>query len=282
MDSNAPACKRSPSANSTLIAEQFSLNIGPAFPSSTTSDNSPRKLWPTPQARMPGGGVDSPKVQNLLTGNRHSFYLTHAVTAEEHQPGIITGSTSSAEASPAKTSASPAKVLVLQAKGVGYGANTTDSFANFDPATSSWRTSQRCLVEGWQQFSETWPRSGMTRNGTAYRLPTLAPLTGVTESGLLPTPTAGDAKASGSRNTPTSQAHPVVSLCDAVRGDRGTGRQQFATPDANCWKGGAENQRKGQLNGSLNPTWVEWLMGFPLGWTALKHWATRLSRKSSK
>ena len=23
------------------------------------------------------------------------------------------------------------------------------------------------------------------------------------------------------------------------------------------------------VGGSLNPTWVEWLMGFPLGWTAL-------------
>jgi hypothetical protein len=23
-------------------------------------------------------------------------------------------------------------------------------------------------------------------------------------------------------------------------------------------------------SGSLNPTWVEWLMGFPLGWTDLK------------
>jgi len=22
--------------------------------------------------------------------------------------------------------------------------------------------------------------------------------------------------------------------------------------------------------GALNPTWVEWLMGFPLGWTDLK------------
>jgi hypothetical protein len=32
--------------------------------------------------------------------------------------------------------------------------------------------------------------------------------------------------------------------------------------------------------GQLNPTWVEWLMGFPLGWTVLKHWVTRSSRKS--
>jgi DNA (cytosine-5)-methyltransferase 1 len=34
--------------------------------------------------------------------------------------------------------------------------------------------------------------------------------------------------------------------------------------------------------GSLNPTWVEWLMGFPLGWTALDPLATRSSRKSRK
>ena len=25
-----------------------------------------------------------------------------------------------------------------------------------------------------------------------------------------------------------------------------------------------------QVGGALNPTWVEWLMGWPLGWTALK------------
>jgi hypothetical protein len=35
-----------------------------------------------------------------------------------------------------------------------------------------------------------------------------------------------------------------------------------------------------ELNGALNPTWVEWLMGYPLGWTALEGWATRSSRKS--
>jgi hypothetical protein len=34
--------------------------------------------------------------------------------------------------------------------------------------------------------------------------------------------------------------------------------------------------------GSLNPTWVEWLMGFPLGWTALDASATPSSRKSLK
>jgi hypothetical protein len=65
----------------------------------------------------------------------------------------------------------------------------------------------------------------------------------------IPTPTAGDAKSSGSRNTAASKAHPGVSLTDWVRGDGGSGRES------------------GQAGGPLNPTWVEWLMGWPLGWT---------------
>jgi hypothetical protein len=32
--------------------------------------------------------------------------------------------------------------------------------------------------------------------------------------------------------------------------------------------------------GSLNPTWVEWLMGYPIGHTDLKDWVTPSFRKS--
>ncbi len=32
--------------------------------------------------------------------------------------------------------------------------------------------------------------------------------------------------------------------------------------------------------GQLNPAWVEWLMGYPIGWTELKDWATPSCRKS--
>jgi Holliday junction resolvase RusA-like endonuclease len=35
-----------------------------------------------------------------------------------------------------------------------------------------------------------------------------------------------------------------------------------------------------ESSGSLNPTWVEWLMGFPLGWTVCERWETRSSRRS--
>lgn len=37
-----------------------------------------------------------------------------------------------------------------------------------------------------------------------------------------------------------------------------------------------------QIGGPLNPTWVEWLMGFPLEWTALDASEMPSSRKSSK
>jgi hypothetical protein len=37
-----------------------------------------------------------------------------------------------------------------------------------------------------------------------------------------------------------------------------------------------------KATGALNPTWVEWLMGFPLGWTDCGPSATRSSRKSRK
>jgi hypothetical protein len=43
-----------------------------------------------------------------------------------------------------------------------------------------------------------------------------------------------------------------------------------------------EAARTSETDGQLNPTWVEWLMGFPLGHTELKHWVTRSSRKSRK
>ena len=52
---------------------------------------------------------------------------------------------------------------------------------------------------------------------------------------------------------------------------------KFQTPNTNGMDGGS-NSRKATLKrgqevlsgGALNPTWVEWLMGWPLGWTALK------------
>lgn len=60
---------------------------------------------------------------------------------------------------------------------------------------------------------------------------------------------------------------------------------QWATPQARDFRSGqtirfetknrpsgaaASNNLNDQVGGQLNPTWVEWLMGWPLGWTGLK------------
>jgi hypothetical protein len=65
-----------------------------------------------------------------------------------------------------------------------------------------------------------------------------------------------------------------VQLVDAVK---------FATPLARDYRSGKASQAthdknsrplSEQIGGSLNPPWVEWLMGWPLGWTDLKPLAT--------
>ena len=40
--------------------------------------------------------------------------------------------------------------------------------------------------------------------------------------------------------------------------------------------------KAGETSGTLNPTWVEWLMGYPAEYTDLKDWETLSSRKSRK
>ena len=58
----------------------------------------------------------------------------------------------------------------------------------------------------------------------------------------------------------------------------------FATPCARDYRTGQRkrydnqgraNNLNDQIGGQLNPTWVEWLMGFPIGWTDLNASETR-------
>lgn len=80
-----------------------------------------------------------------------------------------------------------------------------------------------------------------------------------------PTPTVQDAKNNGS---PSQYERNTVPLNAAVMQ-----RQQWPTPSASEHKyrlQGDSQQSKcinAPMNGKLNPDWVEWLMGFPTGWT---------------
>ena len=86
---------------------------------------------------------------------------------------------------------------------VACGSPSPTAFAVFDPATSSWRTSPRSARAGSGKSSATWPRSGMTRNGSAYALPTPEPRTAATASCSSP---SGPAQPHGSRLLPTPVA----------------------------------------------------------------------------
>ncbi len=86
-------------------------------------------------------------------------------------------STSSAEAFPAKTYPSLALELASKVLGAVSGSSTSDSFASFDPATWSLRTSQHFGPEGSTSSSVVLPKAGMTRFGSLFALPTLERLT---------------------------------------------------------------------------------------------------------
>ncbi len=133
-------------------------------------------------------------------------------------------------------------------------------------------------------------QNGINGVGGAFERPSAGTpsLSTMARRGMIPTPTAGDAKSSGSRNTANSRAHPGVSLTDYVRGDGGAGRR-FPTPTARDWRSGKGRKPNGhtphlpeQVGGQLNPTWVEWLMGFEAGWTDCEDSETPSSRRSSK
>ena len=125
--------------------------------------------------------------------------------------------------------------------------------------------------------------------------------TSATDSGLWQTPVADDAvnRVAGkwnSRGEPKLSAQvlqwPTPTVCgnynrkgaSPTSGDGlATAVLKVATPTARDWKSGKASQAthdknsrplSEQIGGSLNPTWVEWLMGWPLGWTDLDPLAT--------
>jgi hypothetical protein len=87
---------------------------------------------------------------------------------------------------------------------------------------------------------------------------------------MFPTPDAncgnrGPAKDPAAKHRP-SGAQRQMTINDAVK--------MWPTPRAFMHKDSTTNRGKSNLGevvgGQLNPMWVEWLMGFPLGWTDLE------------
>ncbi len=215
-DSKEPGCEPSRSANRTCSAGSYSKSIGRTCPAIPMCDCSPE----TDCART--------------ASNR----------------------TSSAADFPAKTFPRAARKPAWREPDLVSGMSSPDFLASYAPDLRLWRTSQTSLVEELATFFQTWPRSGTTRSGIAYQLPSLACRRPGSAFGLLPTLTAGDAK--GARNGTAKGRSSAWGL----------------TMTDWLW-----------LNvehGMLEPGSAEQLMGYPIGFTELEPSATPSSRKSRK
>ena len=206
-----------------------------------------------------------------------------------------------------RTSVPQEKEQDLKEKDRDSGEKWRGSFVKYDLDTSLWRTHQCSLLGDLELFSENWPQWGLMRDGECWEQQTLAQTIRGTESGLSPngvdyfhTPnTTGLDGGSNSRKalrkreemwpTPVhSEARQGLQI--RREGKKGTQTSlstavlTWPTPRTKGMCGGSgswdllnknttveEARLMGAGNGGqLNPTWVEWLMGWPLGWTDLK------------
>lgn len=137
-----------------------------------------------------------------------------------------------------------------------------------------WPTPRANDGEKRSNFDATNPRNGLAGAAKLWPTPRTTGLDGgsnsrkaAKERGMWPTPICNDAK---NDNPPSQAQRNTPPLNVAVH--------MFATPQARDFRTGQtsrwENPERtrnlnDQIGGSLNPTWVEWLMGWPLHWTSL-------------
>lgn len=181
------------------------------------------------------------------------------------------------------------------------GPPRSTCFALYDHDSHCWRTSQGSFLpmaeDTLDASSVDWPKQGMTRDGRSYPLPMQGHRICAKGSGLWPTPVADGDRTTDYAQGGRSQGATARRVCrtpcasDGAKGGRGDlisqmkGYRRWATPTASDWKGGTDavkkdtgKPRNDRLDhqtephgvGRLNPDWVEWLMGWPQGWTSLE------------
>ena len=123
-----------------------------------------------------------------------------------------------------------------------------------------------------ERTSRTYPRGSDTRSGFLARLPTLtahdAKNAGPSQAGrkspplisLLPTLKARDADGNTLRDLETRHSPNLNVVVKLLPDSHGKLQEVF-------------------LGGQLNPTWCEWFMGAPIGWTGLEPLATESYRQ---
>ena len=188
-----------------------------------------------------------------------------------------------------------------------YGLNISLRRTCADLLTNAWGSSAAFLI---------WKASATKPSHLLFQLAVSMPRTDGTGFGLWLTPLVSDSEKRGIPKVggglagqvqlwPTPQAWDGKRGARKPDGKRGMALSDLSTPQ--MWPTVAAREHEGanseehlakarghhdQLpnavkmaghkGGQLNPTWVEWLMGYPEGWTDLGPWETPSSHKSSQ
>lgn len=202
-----------------------------------------------------------------------------------------------AEDSPARTSVLRVKEPELPEHVRDFGRNMRDSLTRCGLDLSLPKTHLCFALGDLELSSKTWPRSGMMQGGELWELGmSVRPISG-TECGSWPTPTVAEADKIPARanygqvglnNHPRIRGYPTRPKGEKSRSGGTQTPQTWPTPSSGAVTGGPTGLAGGSGNrkklykmmgieegkkmgcGQLNPSWVEWLMGWPIGWTDLK------------
>ena len=162
------------------------------------------------------------------------------------------------------------------------GRRCLESFKCLVPGSSWQRTFLASLLSSPAWHSRLclliWRLRDTKRGRVLFLLRASVPRTSDTGYSLWPTPDANSGERYG-QNPQRVNPERTYTINDAVR--------MWPTPTENGnynRKGASASSGDGlatAIGGQLNPTWVEWLQGFPLGWTALEPSAMPSSRSKS-
>ena len=169
----------------------------------------------------------------------------------------------------------------------GYGPSSLELSKPCSRPSFSLKTSQESFPWEAGASSPILPDSASMRSGVCFPRPRSEQTTSESDGSYWPTPRAekiGGYSSDDYRPT-LLQAVKMFPTPRPCTGKRSSGmnrteiyRAMMATPiarDARTYRGARRAPKAQgseplvvQVGGTLNPTWVEWLMGFPTGWTA--------------
>lgn len=237
-----------------LVAEYSAVTCSGGVPSA------PLNVMPTPHKFWRNDKTMEPSQLSR-------FGLTCAVLTEDHGAALLTWFLADSRV---RTYQLPGMVTVSTVLAQVSGEKWRESSARYDLITSTWKTHLCLWDEDLPWSSVTLPKWGMTRAGALFQHPIAERPISAIASGLWPTPPVhGNHNQPGSSKTSGWGLSSAVKLWQTPVADDAVSRPQGK------WNSRGEPKLSAQvrpsaLHGQLNPDWVEWLMGWPTGWTDLK------------